>query len=145
MRWSIYCSFGLSSSEKPNRSVFQIAKNNFDSGSPLMSFSFLFGNLLGENSHQSYSCQLLRSAAAARCFHTSLITQAIVCSLSFTLAKDCLKAIWNKLESLSCRRDTMEDDPEFAVMALMSVYSQCIHYLHCRITFLTHSRCIHKC
>lgn len=47
MRWSIYCSFGLSPSEKPNRSVFQIAKNNFDSGSPLMSFSFLFGNLLG--------------------------------------------------------------------------------------------------
>lgn len=110
-----------------------------------MIFSFLFGNLLGENSHQSYSCQPLRSAAAARCFHTGLITQAIVCSLSFTLAMDCLKAIWNKLESLSCCRDTIEDDPEFAVMALMSVYSQCIHYLHCRITFLTHSRYIHKC
>lgn len=62
---------------------FKIAKNNFDSRSSLMISPFpIWKPVGGENSHRSYSCQSLRSVAAAKCWGSR-----------FNNTADCLPAL----------------------------------------------------
>lgn len=72
--------------------LFKIAENNFDLS--LMILPSPVWKPVGENSHQSYSCQSLRSVAAARCLGSCFNNYY---PLSFTLAMDCLKAIWSTI------------------------------------------------
>lgn len=158
MKLIICCCFGLSVIRNWNDTMtmrfsqsrgdvrrFKIAKNNFDSRSLLMIFPSLSGNLLGENSHQSYSCQSLRSVAAARCFASR-----------FNNTGDCLPSLiypchglpQSNLEQIGVSEllqgHTGRWSWRWMVIAFMLVYSQCVYNhglnIHLNLTHKTQVR-----